>query len=60
MSTKTLLTADDLARMPDDDSVQLELDDGELISMPPAGFDLGEREDQISFLLNQHVRKNKL
>ncbi len=60
MSAKTLLTADDLARMPDDDSVQLELDEGELISMPPAGFDHGEREDQISFLLNQHVRKNKL
>jgi hypothetical protein len=29
MSRKTLLTARDLERMPDDDSVQLELDDAE-------------------------------
>jgi Uma2 family endonuclease len=60
MATKTLLTADDLARMPDDDSVQLELDEGELITMPPAGFEHGECEVQIAVLLAQHVRKNKL
>ncbi len=60
MRTKTLLTADDLARMPDDASVQIELDEGELITMPPAGFEHGECENQIMFLLTQHVRKNKL
>lgn len=60
MSTKTLLTADDLARMPDDSSVQLELDEGELITMPPAGFAHGDRESHIMFLLAQHVRKHKL
>jgi len=60
MITKTLLTADDLARMPDDASVQIELDEGELITMPPAGFEHGECENQIMFLLTQHVRKNKL
>ena len=37
MSTKTLITADELEQMPDDDSVQIELDEGELITMPPAG-----------------------
>ena len=37
MATKTLLTADDLEQMPDDDSVQIELDRGEMITMPPAG-----------------------
>ena len=31
MSTKTLITADELEQMPDDDSVQIELDEGELI-----------------------------
>ena len=60
MIAKTLLTADDLARMPDDASVQIELDEGELITMPPAGFEHGECENQIMFLLTQHVRKNKL
>ena len=60
MRTKTLLTADDLARMPNDDSVQLELDEGELITMPLAGFEHGECEAQIGFLLYQHVRTNKL
>jgi Uma2 family endonuclease len=60
MVTKTLLTADDLARMPDDASVQVELDEGELITMPPAGFEHGECENQIMFLLAKHVRKNKL
>jgi Uma2 family endonuclease len=60
MITKTLLTADDLARMPDDASVQIELDEGELITIPPAGFEHGERENHIMFLLTRHVRKNKL
>ncbi len=60
MATKTLLTADDLARMPDDASVQLELDEGELITMPPAGFDHGGYEIQIGSILSRHVRKNKL
>jgi Uma2 family endonuclease len=60
MITKTLLTADDLARMPDDASVQIELDEGELITMPPAGFEHGDCENQIMFLLTRHVRKNKL
>src|ERR1035438_3607622 len=60
MVTKTLLTADDLARMPDDPSVQIELDEGELITMPPAGFDHGDQENEIMFLLTQHARKHKL
>lgn len=60
MSTKTLLTADDLARMPDDDSVQLELDEGELISMPPAGEDHGYIEVDLVSLLHDFVKKNKL
>ena len=60
MSTKTLLTADELERMPDDDSVQLELDEGELITMPPAGGEHGYREGEIHSVLRSFVRKNKL
>ena len=36
MSTKTLITVDELEQMPDDDSVQIELDEGELITIPLA------------------------
>jgi Uma2 family endonuclease len=60
MSTKTLLTADELEQMPDDDSVQVELDEGELITMPPAGFDHGDYEGNIFALLKNYVRKHRL
>src|SRR5258708_30039367 len=60
MSTKTLVTADELEQMPDDDSVQIELDEGELITMPPAGWDHGDREGQIVYVLKRYVREHKL
>ncbi|HEY1759932.1 MAG TPA: Uma2 family endonuclease [Bryobacteraceae bacterium] len=60
MATKTLLTADDLARMPDDDSVQIELDEGELITMPPAGEEHGHVEADLLVLMSNFVRKHKL
>ena len=60
MSTRTLITADELEQMPDDDSVQLELDEGELITMPPAGGDHGFHETEIGFLLNGFVKKHRL
>jgi Uma2 family endonuclease len=60
MSSKTLLTASDLEQMPDDDSVQIELDEGELIIMPPAGMDHGDCEIEIGYLLQDHVKKHKL
>lgn len=60
MSTKTLTTADELERMPDDDSVQIELDEGELITMPPAGGEHSDTEGNIIVLLKFHVRKNRL
>ncbi len=44
MSRKVLLTADELERMPDDDSVQIELDEGELITMAPASEEHGHLE----------------
>src|SRR5215472_7765521 len=60
MSTKTLLTADELEHMPDDDSAQIELDEGELITMPPAGGDHGYQEIEIASILRSFVKKNKL
>jgi Uma2 family endonuclease len=60
MNTKTLLTADELEQMPDDDSVQIELDEGELITMPPAGEEHGNIEIEIGSELRNYVKKHKL
>jgi len=60
MSTKTLLTADELEQMPDDDSVRTELDEGELITMPPTGLDHGYYESRIVSILEQYVRQHRL
>jgi Uma2 family endonuclease len=60
MSTKTLLTADELEQMPDDDSVQIELDEGELITMPPAGEEHCNLEVETVFELKRFVKENDL
>ncbi len=60
MSTKTLLTAAELEQMPDDDSVQLELDEGELITMPLAGGRHGGCGAAIIGILRNHVRAGNL
>src|ERR1700691_5775753 len=60
MSTKTLLTADELEQMPDDDAVRTELDEGELITMPPAGEDHGYCGVEIASILRNHVKQNRL
>ena len=60
MSSKTLLTADELEQMPDDDSVLIELDEGELIRMPPAGMEHGECGIEIAYLLKDYVKKHDL
>jgi Uma2 family endonuclease len=60
MSTKTLLTADELERMPDDDSVQIELDEGELITMRPAGEEHCNLEVETVFELKKFVKENDL
>jgi Uma2 family endonuclease len=60
MSTKTLLTADELEQMPDDDSVRLELDEGELITMPPAGEEHGFLGTEIGAILRNFVKPRGL
>jgi Uma2 family endonuclease len=60
MAAKTLLTADELEQMPDDDSVQIELDEGEIVTMPPAGEDHGHVEGEFFSCLHAFVKKNRL
>src|SRR6185437_2770560 len=60
MSIKTLLTADELEQMPDDDSVRTELDEGELITMLPAGEDHGYFGNEIGAILRNFVKKHRL
>src|ERR1700733_9020535 len=60
MSTKTLLTADELEQMPDDDSVRTELDEGELITMPPAGLDHGYCVTEFASILYDHAKHNRV
>ena len=54
-----LLTADDLARQPNDDS-RYELVKGVLRKMPPAGFEHGICAAEIGSRLNVHVRTHQL
>jgi Uma2 family endonuclease len=58
-TTQTLITEDDLLRMPDDGN-RYELVGGELRSMAPTGFDHGRCTSNLHILLGAHVRKNNL
>jgi len=60
MSSKTLVTAAELERMPDDDSVRIELDEGEIIRMPPAGMEHGDCGAELAFQLTSFVKKHGL
>jgi Uma2 family endonuclease len=60
MSSKTLLTADELEQMPDDDSVQIELDEGELITTPPAGWEHGRIEMLVGRILGNYAQQHRL
>lgn len=60
MRTKTLLTAAELEQMPDDDSVRTELDEGELITMPPASEEHGGLEAEISGILRDYIKPRHL
>ena len=60
MSTRTFLTANELQQMPQDDSVQTELDEEEVITISLAGGEHGACGASIWALLGQHVNKNRL
>lgn len=55
-----LLTADDLERMPDDDSVQIELDEGELITTPLGSEEHGYIEGNIIGIVANFVKEHRL
>lgn len=55
----TVTTAAQLARMPDDD-FRYELDDGELIRMPPPGEEHGRLDARLHGRLFQHAEKHGL
>ena len=59
MSTTTLISAEQLLRMPNDGR-HCELVEGELREMTPAGFDHGVVSAQVHGLLREHVRPRKL
>jgi Uma2 family endonuclease len=59
MTTRTLVTADELLRMPDDGK-RYELIEGELIKMAPAGYRHTNIGARILGILFQHTEKNDL
>lgn len=58
-SSATLLTIDDLLRLPDDGNLH-ELDEGRLVSMPPSAFKSGHVAALVSFFLTLFVREHDL
>jgi Uma2 family endonuclease len=58
-TTRTLMTEDELLRMPDD-GFRYELIEGELRQMSPTGYDHGRCTVNLSTLLAAHVQKHKL
>ncbi|MCA1630990.1 MAG: Uma2 family endonuclease [Acidobacteria bacterium] len=58
-TTRTLMTEDELLRMPDD-GFRYELIEGELRQMSPTGFDHGNCTGKLHILLGAHVLKHKL
>jgi Uma2 family endonuclease len=46
--------------MPDDDSVRVELDEGEVIRIPPASGDHGYCGSEILSVLRNYVKKHHL
>lgn len=59
MSTNTLMTADQLLKLPRD-GVRRELVKGVLVEMSPSGFDHGTIALTLATLLNVHVRAGRL
>ena len=59
MGTKTLMTVEELEQLPDDE-MQYELDEGELITMPPAGEEHCGVEVETILLLGPFVKRRSL
>ena len=59
MASKTLLTLEQFEQLPDD-GMRHELDEGELVSMPPTAIDHGEIQLEVGALLKKFVRSRSL
>ena len=59
MASKTLLTLEQFEQLPDD-GMRHELDEGELVSMPPTAIDHGEIQLEVAYLLKKFVRSRSL
>jgi Uma2 family endonuclease len=58
-TTRTLMTEDELLRLPDD-GFRYELIEGELRQMSPTGYDHGRCTGNLHALVRAHVRKHQL
>jgi Uma2 family endonuclease len=59
MSTKTLLTIDQLERLPEVEGLSYELDQGELVEVPSASYLHNRIRDELMYLLQSHLRGHK-
>jgi Uma2 family endonuclease len=59
MSTKTLMSAEELLALPDD-HMRHELIEGELTTMTPAGYEHGRVAFRVAVLLGQFLAKNPI
>ncbi len=59
MGAKTLLTVQDFERLPDDD-LHHELDEGELLSMPPASDEHGDVSAELVRVLRNFAKEHAL
>jgi Uma2 family endonuclease len=60
MGVKTMLTIEELGRLPNDEDLRLELDEGELIKTPPEGLEHGGIKAVILYRLCKYVKENPI
>ncbi|MBI3666461.1 MAG: Uma2 family endonuclease [Acidobacteria bacterium] len=60
MGAKTILTLEQFEQLPNEDDMQQELDEGELIVMPPPKPGHGRRQTKVASLLGGFVEKHSL
>lgn len=58
VATKKPWTADELVRLPD--GWRYEIDEGELVIMPPAGFDHGDFTASVTVVLGSFLKEHRL
>jgi Uma2 family endonuclease len=59
MGAKTLLTIDQLERLPEAEGLSYELDQGELVEVPSASYLHNRIRDELMFLMQSYLRSHK-